>query len=246
MLTSHPLPHARMATPVAPSPYLREWVPVAENEPWYLNAFITRPWLYGDAYLRTKRVMEFVVVTALLIPALLVLAVCALALWVESPGPVLFTQLRTGRYGRRFKIFKLRTMVPNAEELKAQLAHLNELSPPDFKITNDPRQTRVGRFLRRTSLDELPQLFNIMKGDMSLIGPRPTSFAPETYAPWQWERLVIQPGLTGLWQVCGRAELDFDERCRLDVFYVRHCSLRLDLVILLRTVGAVLRGRGAA
>ncbi len=246
MLTTQTLSETRASTPAAPSLFLRTWVPVAVSEPWYMSAFITRPWVYGDAYLRLKRVVEFVLVTLMLVPALLVLAMCAAALWLESPGPIVFTQLRTGRYGRRFRMYKLRTMVPNAEELKSKYAHLNELTLPDFKITDDPRQTRVGRFLRRTSLDELPQILNIMKGDMSLVGPRPTSFAPETYAPWQWERLAISPGLTGLWQVCGRAELDFDDRCRLDVFYVRRCSLRLDLVILLRTVGAVLGGRGAA
>src|SRR5919204_1521267 len=109
-----------------------------------------------------------------------VLLVCALAVWVESPGPVIFTQLRTGRDGTRFRMFKFRTMVRNAEELKASLQHLNILPPPDFKILDDPRITRVGKFLRKTSLDELPQIFNVIRGDMSLVGPRPTSFAAST------------------------------------------------------------------
>lgn len=225
---------------------LRPWAPDPIAEPWYTHAFVTQPVASGERYLRMKRFLDLAFVAVALIPTLLVLALCAAAVWIESPGPVFFSQKRTGRFGRRFKMFKLRTMVANAEELKAQYAHLNVLTAPDFKIPNDPRMTRVGRFLRRTSLDELPQIFNILGGDMTLVGPRPTSFAPETYSPWMWERLSGVPGLTGLWQVIGRAELDFDERCRLDVFYVRNCSLRLDLAIMFHTVAAVLKGRGAS
>jgi lipopolysaccharide/colanic/teichoic acid biosynthesis glycosyltransferase len=129
--------------------------------------------------------------------------------------------------------------------MKAALAHLNELPWPDFKITNDPRITRVGRFLRQTSLDELPQLINVMKGDMSFVGPRPTSFAPSTYSVWHTYRLEVKPGITGLWQVRGRNRTDFDERLRLDIEYIRHRSFALDLKILLQTVPAVLRRSGA-
>jgi lipopolysaccharide/colanic/teichoic acid biosynthesis glycosyltransferase len=143
-------------------------------------------------------------------------------------------------------MFKLRTMVENAAELKQKYAHLNELSWPDFKITNDPRVTRVGRILRRTSLDELPQLFNVLRGDMSLVGPRPTSFSAETYRLWHTARLEVQPGLTGLWQVSGRNELDFDDRLRLDIAYIRNRSLKLDVLILLKTFSAVFTGRGAS
>lgn len=225
---------------------LRPWAPDPVAEPWYTQAFVTQPVACGERYLRLKRCLDLAFVAAILLPTLVVLAACAVAVWVESPGPVFFSQQRTGRFGRRFKMFKLRTMVANAEELKAKYAHLNVLTPPDFKIPDDPRMTRVGRFLRRTSLDELPQVFNILRGDMTLVGPRPTSFAPETYSPWMWERLSSVPGLTGLWQVIGRAELDFDERCRLDIFYVRHCSLRMDLAILARTFAAVAGGRGAS
>ncbi|RME90543.1 MAG: sugar transferase [Anaerolineae bacterium] len=153
--------------------------------------------------------------------------------------------MRTGKGGRRFPMYKFRTMVPNAEELKAKYAHLNELQWPDFKITNDPRVTRVGRFLRKTSLDELPQLINILRGEMSLVGPRPTSFGPETYKLWHTERLDVLPGLTGLWQVCGRAQLEFDERLRLDIAYMERASLWLDINILCRTVLAVFEQRGA-
>jgi len=170
----------------------------------------------------------------------------ALIIHLTSPGaPVMFKQLRTGKGGRRFSMYKFRTMVPDAEELKAKYAHLNELQYPDFKITNDPRITRVGKFLRKTSLDELPQLFNILRGEMSLVGPRPTSFGAETYKLWHTSRLDVMPGLTGLWQIIGRAQLEFDDRLRLDIAYIERASLWLDIVILLRTVIAVFQSRGA-
>jgi lipopolysaccharide/colanic/teichoic acid biosynthesis glycosyltransferase len=176
---------------------------------------------------------------------LLLITLCALAVWLDSPGPLFFYQQRTGIGGRRFKMWKLRTMVVNAEELKVTLAHLNELTYPDFKITNDPRVTRVGRILRRTSLDELPQLLNVLTGDMSLVGPRPTSFSANTYCLWHTARLELKPGITGLWQISGRADVDFDERLRLDIAYLRNRSLLLDVQILCRTVGAVISSRGA-
>jgi lipopolysaccharide/colanic/teichoic acid biosynthesis glycosyltransferase len=165
--------------------------------------------------------------------------------WIDSPGaPVMFFQYRTGRNGKRFKMYKFRSMVPNAEELKQKYMHLNELQWPDFKITNDPRVTRVGRILRKTSLDELPQLLNILKGDMSLVGPRPTSFAADTYKLWHTERLDVDPGMTGLWQVFGRGELEFDDRLRLDIAYIEKRSILLDINILLMTVYAVFKQRG--
>ena len=195
-------------------------------------------------YLIAKRALDIVLGSLLLLLALPVLLLCALAVRIDSPGPALFGQLRTGRDGRRFRMYKFRTMLENAEELKASLAHLNILPPPDFKIPNDPRITRVGRFLRTTSLDELPQLVNVVRGDMSLVGPRPTSFAPSTYKLWHTHRLDVPPGLTGLWQVEGRAAMSFDERLRLDVTYIRHASLLYDLRLLLRTAGAVVRRSG--
>jgi lipopolysaccharide/colanic/teichoic acid biosynthesis glycosyltransferase len=142
-------------------------------------------------------------------------------------------------------MFKFRTMVQNATQLRSQLVGDVASNGPDFKMLNDPRVTRVGNFLRKTSLDELPQLWNVIRGDMSLVGPRPTSFGSETYALWQTERLEVKPGLTGLWQIEKRGDLDFDERVRLDIAYLRNRSLRLDLWILLRTVPAVLEQRGA-
>ena len=182
----------------------------------------------------------------LLFPVIaLVLAACAVAIRIDSPGPVIFKQRRTGLHGRRFGMYKFRTMVANAEELKADLQHLSIVPLPDFKLIDDPRITRVGRFLRKASLDELPQLLNVIRGEMSLVGPRPTSFAPSTYDLWHTERLEVLPGVTGLWQVVGRNAATFDERLRLDIEYIDRMSLRLDLWILLRTVLAVVRRSGA-
>lgn len=202
--------------------------------------------LTGSRYLIAKRIFDLVIVIGTLPFWLPLIGLLALLITVTSPGaPAIFVQQRTGMGGRRFSLYKFRSMVPNAEELKAKYAHLNELQWPDFKITNDPRITRIGRFLRKTSLDELPQLFNILIGDMSLVGPRPTSFGPETYQLWHTERLDVLPGLTGLWQVIGRASLEFDDRLRLDIVYIERRSLILDLVILFRTFTAVLEQRGA-
>ena len=142
-------------------------------------------------------------------------------------------------------MYKFRTMVVNADELKDNLTHLNELQWPDFKINNDPRITRFGIFLRRTSLDELPQLYNALKGEMSLVGPRPTSFSAETYKLWQTERLDVTPGITGVWQLYGRSNTEFDERLKMDIAYIERRSLSLDLQILFRTMAAVLQQRGA-
>ena len=173
------------------------------------------------------------------------LFLCWLAVRIDTPGPGFFTQKRTGRGGRVFRMYELRTMVTEAEQLKQQYEELNRLSYPDFKIENDPRVTRVGRLLRRSSLDELPQVFNVMAGHMSLVGPRPTSFPAETYSLWHTKRLEVRPGLTGLWQVEGRSALQFDDRSRLDIAYIRNRSMSLDLRILLRTFRAVFDGDGA-
>jgi lipopolysaccharide/colanic/teichoic acid biosynthesis glycosyltransferase len=196
-------------------------------------------------YLASKRALDMFLCLLLLAVFVPILLLCALAVRLDSQGPVTFTQLRTGRDGRRFRMYKFRTMVQNAEELKASLAHLNILPPPDFKIPDDPRITRVGKFLRATSLDELPQLINVLRGDMALVGPRPTSFAPSTYDVWHTHRLDVPPGLTGLWQIEGRGQMSFDERLRLDVKYIRRASIRYDLLLLLRTLGAVWRRSGA-
>jgi lipopolysaccharide/colanic/teichoic acid biosynthesis glycosyltransferase len=202
--------------------------------------------LTGDTYHFAKRVMDLTIVTLMLPLWLPALAMIGLIIQITSPGaPVIFKQLRTGKGGRRFHMYKFRTMVPNAEEIKAKLAHLNELQWPDFKITNDPRVTPLGKLLRKTSLDELPQILNVLKGDMSLVGPRPTSFGPETYKLWHTHRLDMMPGITGLWQVFGRAQLEFDDRLRLDIAYIERASIRLDFYILILTALAVFQQRGA-
>ncbi len=194
---------------------------------------------------RLKRLLDITLVLIAMPVLLPVMGLCALAVLLESGRPIFFFQNRTGVGGRRFKMFKFRTMVPNAEQLKHELADLNELTWPDFKMTNDPRVTKVGRFLRRSSLDELPQLINVLIGDMSLVGPRPTSFAAETYDLWQTERLEVTPGVTGLWQISGRSDVDFDERARLDIEYIENQSMLYDLQILVRTVTAIFTKRGA-
>ncbi len=171
----------------------------------------------------------------------------ALLIKLSTPdAPVLFRQARLGKAGKQYSIYKFRTMVPNAEALIEKYKHLNELQWPDFKITNDPRVTPLGKFLRRTSLDELPQLFNVLRGEMSLVGPRPTFFGAETYTLWHTGRLDVLPGLTGLWQVIGRGTpMGFDDKSRLDIAYIERQCFMLDLEILYRTIKVVIQGRGA-
>lgn len=201
--------------------------------------------LQRPAYEFCKRLFD-ITICVLLMPLILpVVGLCALAICLEDPGPVFFRQQRTGRFGRRFEMLKLRTMCKNAEEMKKSLMHLNELTWPDFKISNDPRVLKVGSFLRKTSLDELPQIFNVLLGHMSLVGPRPTSFGANTYTLWHTERLEVAPGITGLWQVSGRSDVDFDDRLRLDIEYIRKRSFWLDLKLLYRTIAAVVTPKGA-
>ena len=193
-----------------------------------------------------KRFADLLIVVLAMPFWLPVIGIIALLIRITSPGASpIFSQARTGKGGRRFQMFKFRTMVPNADALKEKYIHLNELKWPDFKISNDPRITKIGHLMRKTSLDELPQLFNILNGKMSLVGPRPTSFGAETYQLWQTKRLDVMPGITGLWQVFGRAKLEFDDRLRLDIAYIERASLWLDLNILIQTVIAVFRQRGA-
>lgn len=202
--------------------------------------------LTGPAYHSVKRLFDLFVVVLTAPFWLLLIGVIALLIKATSPGaPAIFVQARTGKGGQRFRMYKFRSMVPDAEKLKVNYAHLNELQWPDFKITNDPRITPVGRFLRKTSLDELPQLFNVLRGEMSLVGPRPTSFGADTYKLWHTERLDVLPGMTGLWQIIGRASMEFDERLRLDIAYIERRSLWLDINILFQTVFAVFKQRGA-
>lgn len=195
-----------------------------------------------------KRVFDFVVASAALLCLLPLLALVALAIKLTSRGPVLFVQQRMGWHKRPFRLFKFRTMVVDAEARMKEIEHLNEKEGPIFKIKNDPRITLLGRFLRKTSLDELPQLINVILGDMSLVGPRPLSMrdALGMSEAWQKRRFSVKPGITGLWQVSGRSELSFEEWMQLDLEYIDRWSLSLDFRILLRTIPAVLTGHGAA
>jgi exopolysaccharide biosynthesis polyprenyl glycosylphosphotransferase len=179
----------------------------------------------------------------LLSPVFLLLAILIRA---DSRGPIFFRQTRIGKDGREFVFYKFRSMVQDAEAMKNKLMHLNELTGPVFKISDDPRITSIGRFLRRTSLDELPQLINVLKGDMSLVGPRPPLPAEvANYESWQRQKLAVLPGITCLWQISGRNHIGFTEWMRLDIEYIRRQSFGLDMKILLRTLPAVLLRKGA-
>lgn len=197
------------------------------------------------AYAVCKRAIDLLLSLALLPVALPVILICALLVRIDSPGPAFFFQDRTGKGGVRFRLIKLRTMLMNAAEMKEQLWQFNELTYPDFKMENDPRITRVGKWLRRTSLDELPNILNVLAGHMSLVGPRPTSFEAQSYDTWQTARLQVIPGITGLWQVAGRSDIDFVDRARLDIYYIEHSSLWLDFVLMFKTFSAVFRRKGA-
>jgi exopolysaccharide biosynthesis polyprenyl glycosylphosphotransferase len=193
-----------------------------------------------------KRIMDVAVSTVLLICLSPLMGLVALAIRLDSPGPVLFRQQRVGRNGAPFTLLKFRSMRVGAEEQLDEVIALNEASGPIFKVRNDPRMTRVGRFLRRTSIDELPQMINVLRGEMSWVGPRPPiPQEVEKYEDWHRRRLEVSPGITGLWQVSGRSEIPFDEMVMLDIYYIENWSLGMDIRILLRTVPAVLTGGGA-
>jgi lipopolysaccharide/colanic/teichoic acid biosynthesis glycosyltransferase len=199
------------------------------------------------AYRTVKRTFDIVASAVALVLLAIPLAVIALLVWRDDPSaPIFFRQRRTGLGGKPVHILKFRTMVKNADELKEQLREHSLVPWPDFRMVNDPRVTRIGRFMRKTSLDELPQFFNVLRGDMSLVGPRPTSFDYSTYDLWQTGRLDFRPGLTGPWQVWGRDSMDFEERCRLEISFFRKPSLLAELRILFATIPAVFRRTGAA
>jgi exopolysaccharide biosynthesis polyprenyl glycosylphosphotransferase len=195
-----------------------------------------------------KRSLDFALALTLLVVCSPLFAVVALLVKLTSRGPVFFVQERVGLNKRKFPLLKFRTMVADAEKRIAELEHLNEASGPVFKIKNDPRITKLGRFLRRTSIDEIPQLINVLHGAMSLVGPRPlpvrdvNGFNKE----WQRRRFSVIPGMTCLWQINGRNHVDFEKWMQLDLYYIDHWSLWLDLKILLKTVPAVIKGSGAS
>ncbi len=204
------------------------------------------PTQVGEFDLLLKRVVDLAVSVPLLIATLPIMATIAVAIRISSKGPALFRQARVGLRGRAFTLYKFRTMRAGAESDRRKLEHRNEMTGPVFKLRDDPRVTRTGRFLRRFSLDELPQLWNVVKGDMSLVGPRPPTPEEVTqYRPGQRRRLSMRPGLTCLWQITGRSEIDFDRWVALDLEYIDNWSPWLDIKILARTVPAVFSGRGA-
>lgn len=195
---------------------------------------------------RAKRALDVVVALVLLTLVAPLIGVLALVIMLDSRGGPFFVQTRVGHGGREFRFVKLRTMVQDAEARLGELINLNDAQPPLFKMKRDPRVTRIGAFLRRTSLDELPQLWNVVRGDMSLVGPRPP--LPRevvTYNPEQMRRLSVMPGMTGLWQVSGRSDLDFEHAVALDLTYIDTWSMVLDLTLLIKTLLVVVRPRGA-
>lgn len=193
-----------------------------------------------------KRALDLAIIVLFSLPTLLVMGVIALGIKLDSPGPIFYASPRVGREGRQFMMYKFRSMVAGADEQKESLRELNEADGPLFKIKDDPRQTRAGRLIRRLSLDELPQLYNVLLGQMSLVGPRPPlPEEVEQYKPWHHQRLAVVGGMTGLWQVSGRSDLSFDELCLLDIYYIENWTLGLDVRILLQTIPRLLSGKGA-
>lgn len=207
------------------------------------GAYTTPPTRARRAARRAIDLLVLAAAAPVVVPLLLALAALVK---LDSPGPAFIRHRRVGRAGRQFELVKLRTMIQDAEELKEQLRHLNVLPWPDFKIPDDPRITRVGRVLRRTSLDELPQLWNVLRGEMTLVGPRPCSVGVDKYELWQTERLEATPGIVGVWQATARGRASFTERCGLDIRQIRSLSLRRTLAMSFATLGAVLTGRGAS
>jgi exopolysaccharide biosynthesis polyprenyl glycosylphosphotransferase len=201
-----------------------------------------------DYRLIVKRIVDVLGSAAAIVALAPLFIVLAIAIKATSRGPVFFVHERFGLNKRRFRLYKFRTMVAGAEALQAKLEEQNEARGPVFKIRRDPRVTTLGRFLRRTSLDELPQLWNVLRGDMSLVGPRPLPDRDvlRFSEAWLMRRFSVLPGLTGLWQISGRSDLPFDDWMRLDLEYIDKWSLRLDARILLRTLPAVIGGRGAS
>jgi lipopolysaccharide/colanic/teichoic acid biosynthesis glycosyltransferase len=197
-------------------------------------------------YLLAKRLLDILVSGLALLLLMPLFLIVAIAIKLDSSGPVLFWQYRLGKDGRPFRFYKFRSMSAAATDLRASIAQMNEATGPVFKIRRDPRVTRVGRFLRKYSIDELPQLAHVLGGSMSLVGPRPPiPHEVEQYEVWHRERQAVKPGLTCIWQVSGRSDLSFEEWIRLDVEYVRSRNFWLDLKLLLLTIPAVITGRGA-
>jgi exopolysaccharide biosynthesis polyprenyl glycosylphosphotransferase len=226
-------------------PHLISKVHLERMGEWPLLTFSTTP--FDEDLLLLKRVVDFVMALVFLAALSPLFLLLALAIKLTSRGPVFHRQTRSGLGGRKFTLIKFRSMRAGAEAMRGQLEPLNEMDGPVFKIRNDPRLTALGRFMRRFSLDELPQLVNILKGEMSFVGPRPPlPEEVERYAPWQRRRLRMQPGLTCLWALAGRNQLNFERWMELDLEYIDNWSPALDWKILLKTIPVVLLGRGAS
>ena len=226
-------------------PHAKAKVDLEELDGTQLLTFSTSP--NRPVQLAAKRLLDVALSGLLLLIAAPIVGLVALLIRLSTGGKIIFRQTRCGLNGRSFTLYKFRTMVEDAEDRRGALLHLNEMKGPVFKLRSDPRVTRVGRFLRKFSLDEIPQLWNVLRGDMSLVGPRPP--IPEEvaqYQRWQRRRLAMKPGLTCLWQVSGRNQVDFDQWMRLDLEYIDNWSPSLDLKILLKTIPVVLTGRGAS
>jgi exopolysaccharide biosynthesis polyprenyl glycosylphosphotransferase len=200
----------------------------------------------NDYQRMVKRAFDLLISAILFIPVMIFIGLIGLMIYLDNPGPIFFHQKRAGENGRLFDMIKFRTMVENAEQLRHLVETIDNNGDLQHKHPDDPRVTRLGKFLRRTSLDELPQLFNVIKGDMSLVGPRPElPYLVEKYQPWQRKRFAVPQGITGWWQVNGRSEKPMHLNTEDDLYYVQHYSIWLDLQILLKTVWVVLRGKGA-
>lgn len=200
----------------------------------------------GIGYRFCKRFFDIVLSVAALVILLIPMMIVALAIFIEDGGPVIFCQERSGWNGQTFRMYKFRSMCRNAPEMHAKLLKDNELDGPAFKMKDDPRVTRVGKFIRKTSIDELPQLINIIKGEMSIVGPRPLpTYETEQCNEYQKQRLLIKPGLTCYWQCGGRNNVGFDEWVEMDLRYIREASLATDFLIILRTFKSVFTGEGA-
>jgi len=197
-------------------------------------------------YILFKRIIDIIGAVFGIVFLFPLIILIGLLIKIDSKGPALFVQKRCGRDGELFNMYKFRSMCTDAEQRLDEIQHLNETNGVIFKIKDDPRLTRVGKFIRKTSLDELPQLVNVLKGEMSLVGPRPSlPNEVEQYQSWQKLRLSVKPGLTGLWQISGRSELGFDEMVRLDLEYIAKGNFFYDIIIIFKTIPVVFKSRGA-
>jgi exopolysaccharide biosynthesis polyprenyl glycosylphosphotransferase len=232
----------RVAAQFFPTSTSRVSLEFLENLP--LITFSTAP--EHNVGIIAKRIVDFLVATIVLIAATPLMLFTAILVKLTSPGPVFYSQVRCGLYGRKFKLFKIRTMIEGAEDKLWEIKHLNEMGGPVFKMRNDPRVTSIGRFLRKFSVDELPQVWNVIKGEMSMVGPRaPLPEEVENYVRKQRRRLSVKPGITCLWQVSGRNDVDFNKWMELDLQYIDNWSFWLDIRIMLMTIPVVFTGRGA-